>query len=304
MFSCVSPGLIQVEAVTEGGTEPFLFTWSVNGQTFGPTLSNTFELNASTTTLFGVEVSDANSCIANDNFTITLPDQPLDVLLTSIVNADCSGDPTGEIIVSAVGGYGGFQFAWSHDPNARDPFVTGLSGGRYVVTVTDANDCQDSLAVIVEEPMNDLLVAFENVVDVLCAGDSTGAAFANVSGGTEPYQYLWSNGDTTQLLSGVLAGDYTLSVTDGGGCMLESMVSIKEPAALALSFTTTDVACEGGSTGEAIAMASGGTEPYVYKWDINGTEIFSETATNLAPGSYPITVSDANGCEIEGASYY
>ena len=101
-----------------------------------------------------------------------------------------------------------------------------------------------------------------------CNGGSDGTVMANVSGGTAPYTYLWDNGQTTDSVYNLSAGDYNVTITDYNGCSSTSTATITEPIILTSSITSTnDVSCNGGSNGSAVVSASGGTAPYSYLWD-------------------------------------
>ncbi|MBK9336166.1 MAG: hypothetical protein IPM98_06100 [Lewinellaceae bacterium] len=128
---------------------------------------------------------------------------------------------------------------------------------------------------------------------VSCNGGSNGTATANASGGTMPYGYLWSDGQTTATATNLSAGTYTVTTTDANGCSAIATATVTQPAALGLSTSATPVSCNGGSNGTATANASGGTMPYGYLWSNGQT---TATAVNLSAGTYTVTTTDDNGC--------
>jgi hypothetical protein len=138
---------------------------------------------------------------------------------------------------------------------------------------------------------------------VLCNGGSTGSIDITMSGGTPNaagfgYQYIWSNGaNSTQDLSGLTAGTYTLTVTDGNGCIISESYTVTEPSALQLAFTSVNVSSYAGNDGLIDLTVSGGISPYTYYWS-NGSS--SEDLSGVEEGIYTITVTDANGCTIQG----
>ncbi|MBK6821431.1 MAG: SprB repeat-containing protein [Bacteroidetes bacterium] len=128
---------------------------------------------------------------------------------------------------------------------------------------------------------------------MLCNSGTTGTIDLTVSGGTLPYGYNWSNGSTTEDLTGLSVGNYTVTVTDGNGCTATLSIAIAEPVALALSETHTDVLCNSGTTGTIDLTVSGGILPYGYNWSNGST---TEDINSLSVGSYTVTVTDGNGC--------
>ncbi|KAF2340120.1 SprB repeat-containing protein, partial [Flavobacterium ginsenosidimutans] len=147
--------------------------------------------------------------------------------------------------------------------------ATGLSAGNYTVTVTDANSCSANANVIINEPT--ALTASISKTNVSCNGGTNGSAAVSVTGGTGAYTYLWApSGGTAATASGLIAGTYTVTVTDANLCQTTETVTIDEPAALTASTTKTDVLCSQADNGTATVTASGGTGPYTYSWSPSG----------------------------------
>ncbi len=145
-------------------------------------------------------------------------------------------------------------------------------------------------------PTNTALTLTATATNVLCNGQCTGTATSNPSGGTTPYTYLWSNGQTTQTATGLCAINYTVTVTDAGNNTATATVSITQPPALIASIpTSAGPLCNGQCNGSATASASGGTSGYTYSWNTTPVQT-TFNATGLCAGSYAVTVTDANGC--------
>ncbi len=132
-------------------------------------------------------------------------------------------------------------------------------------------------------------------INVNCNGDSTGSASVSASGGTTPYSYLWNSipNQTNPTASNLIAGSYTVTVSDSNACTSMDTVIISQPSPLLDSLTSIGVSCNGDSTGSATATVSGGIFPYSYIWNNNQT---TSTAINLAAGNYSVVVTDSNGC--------
>ncbi|MCK7460590.1 MAG: hypothetical protein MZU84_00090 [Sphingobacterium sp.] len=215
---------------------------------------------------------------------------------TSQVNELCFGDALGTATATPSGGIGPYTYSWNSAPVQTTQTATGLVAGTYIVTVTDANSCIKTASVTITEPS--LLVIATAKTDVACFGNATGSITATPSGGTGPYIYSWDTApvQTTATISGLIAGTYTVTVTDANNCTKTASVTISEPAsALSISTSQTNVICFGGSTGTATVTPSGGTAPYTYSWDTTPVQTTS-TAAGLAAGTYNITVTDANSC--------
>ncbi|PKP27983.1 MAG: hypothetical protein CVU02_02260, partial [Bacteroidetes bacterium HGW-Bacteroidetes-19] len=171
-----------------------------------------------------------------------------------------------------------------------------LAYGSYTVTITDANGCETSTSVDIDQP-EELVATITSTEDVDCFGQATGSINLTVTGGTLNYSYLWSNAATTEDISGLTAGSYDVLVTDANGCTAVAEVGIFQPdAALSATTSLTDVKCYGGNDGSAtVETVTGGTAPYTYEWPQGGTE---NDTLGLTIGTYVVTITDALGCEI------
>ncbi len=137
------------------------------------------------------------------------------------------------------------------------------------------------------------LILSSSQVNVLCNAAATGSIDLTVTGDVTPYTYLWTDGATTQDISGLFAGIYTVTVTDANACSKTISVTITEPAVLTLTETQVNVLCNGLDTGSIDLTVSGGVTPYNYSWTGGAT---TEDRSGLAAGTYTVTVADANVC--------
>ncbi|WP_242131768.1 LamG-like jellyroll fold domain-containing protein [Aestuariivivens marinum] len=280
-----SNGYAQVNV--SGGTAPYTYAWS-NGQTT-QTATN---LSAGT---YSVTVTDANGC--TDFASLTITDPPL--LTATAIGTEplCFGNSNGTAIVTPAGGTPGpgYTYLWSNGQTTQE--ATGLAAGSYSVTVTDANNCTATASVTIGQPT--ALDATTSKTNVLCNGAADGTGTINVTGGTAPYTYLWSNSQTTQTATGLAPGTYNVVATDANGCQISRNVTITQPTVLTLSTEFNEPQCyQGANGGTAKIYPSGGTAPYSYLWSDGQT---TQTAINLAVGTYTVDVTDANGC-TENAS--
>lgn len=213
-------------------------------------------------------------------------------------NETCAGDCNGQATASGSGGVSPYTYFWSDGQTTQT--ATNFCAGSYMVTVTDANGCTGSASVVIQAGAS---VTASATVDQheTCAGDCDGQATASGSGGTSPYTFMWNNGQMTQSVSNLCAGSYSVTVTDANGCSDIATVVINPGGTVT---ATADVVqhetCAGACDGVAIAIGSGGLVPYSFQWSNGST---NSSISGLCPGSYTVTVSDANGCsDVDGVT--
>jgi gliding motility-associated-like protein len=275
-------------ASATGGTAPYTYTWNNS--------ATTASITGVVAGTYSITVTDNNGCTSISSATVT---QPALLVAASVIdsNTTCNGLSNGGATASAIGGTIPYTYAWSN--SATTASITSVAAGTYSITVTDNNGCTDSASVTITEPV--LLVA-TTVVDsnISCNGLSNGGATASAIGGTTPYTYAWSNSATTASITGVVAGTYSVTITDQNGCTSISSSTITEPAILvAASVVDSNVTCNGLTNGGASASATGGTTSYTYAWSTStGSATIATTAsiTGVAAGIYSVTITDNNGC--------
>lgn len=270
--------------VASGGNLPYTFAWS-SGAGNQATATN---LCAGTYT---VTVTDASGCTQTTTVVI---DQPVTITVNvAQTNPSCAGLCDGSATASASGGTAPYTFQWNLPGNPTTPTVNSLCAGTYTVTVTDANNCQQTQTVTITEPP--VISISLNAQNVTCNGACDGSITANISGGNGgPYTVIWNDpaGQTTANASGLCPGTYTITVTDGNGCSNSAQATITQPAPLNVSATSAPASC-GECNGSAAVTVNGGTAPYTFLWS-NGATIGS--VSNLCAGVYTVLVTDANGC--------
>ncbi|NDD19715.1 MAG: hypothetical protein EBZ30_04990 [Flavobacteriia bacterium] len=279
---CFGDATGAISLAVTGGIPPYTYAWSSGALTASLT-----SLTAGTYTY---TVTDANLCSATGSITLTQPAASLTASLTT-TDVLCYGNATGAMDLAISGGTAPYGVVWSNAATTED--IGGLSAGIYTATITDAVGCTLSIVDTVKQPLAAITLTLSST-SIACNGGSTGAISLNVSGGTLPYSYSWSNGSSSQNLSGLTAGKYVVTVTDASGCSSKDSVTLVQNAALAVSLIQSNVDCFGGATGSLAAVVSGGQAPYSYAWTSGGT---SAIKSNLAAGTYTLTVTDAAGCQ-------
>lgn len=216
---------------------------------------------------------------------------PVEVNIDEVSAVSCFEGTDGSIDITANGGTGMLSYLWDNGVGLiEDP--ENLSAGTYTVSVQDANNCTEVASVDVTEPEEILVSTFSTGESMVDANDGT--ASVEVTGGTLPYMYLWSSGDTSDMIIDKSPGLYTITITDDNGCTAMADVSIDSiECSLSVTETITDPECAGDSTGAIRLEVSGGTDPITYNWE-GGS--FSGELNNLVSGTYEVTVSDAEGC--------
>ncbi len=277
-----SDGAIDLNSIT-GGTAPYTFLWST-----GATTQN---ISGITTGSYSVTITDDNGCQESFNFTVA---EPPPITITSNINdVTCNNGSNGNITLTSVaGGTGPYTFLWSTGAITQN--ISGLTTGSYSVTVTDDNGCQEVFNFNITEPTP--IAITSTLVDATCNGASNGSITLNsVSGGNGPYTFLWSTGATTQNVSGLATGPYSVTVTDDNGCEQVFNFNIDEPTPIAITSTLVDATCNGASNGSiTLNTISGGTGPYTFLWSTGAT---TQNISGLATGAYSVTVTDDNGCD-------
>lgn len=264
-----------------GGTAPYIYLWSNGGTT--PTIES-LAPGAYTAT-----VTDANGCTAVQTVTVNSFNCVFTATLTA-TNVTCVSAGNGTATVVLVSAALPVVYQWSN--LGFTSTVNNLVPGVYTVTVTDASNCSVIVSTTIGEPAP--LFANATATAVSAVGVNDGTATANPSGGVGPYTYLWSNLATTQTIVGLSVGNYMVTVTDNNGCttVQSTFVSAFNCSATAL-VNATNVTCAGASNGTASALMIGGTAPLTYLWN---TGAVTASIAGLSPGTYTVTVVDANGC--------
>ena len=232
---------------------------------------------------------------------IMIPNPEFELVSFTGTDNICNGDSIGTITVVVQNGTQPYIYTWSHgviDTSfSTTNTQTGLISGTYYVTVSDINGCSHTGSYTLHD-INPPIFITLTPQHVLCHGQSTGAIFSNVTGGTPGYTYAWTPlGGSSVNATNLPAGWYTLSVVDQAGCPKVDSAEVTEPATyVSVSLDTLEhVHCFGGSNGYIGINVINGTPGYTYLWSNFST---LEDAGNLQANTYTVTVTDANGCTI------
>lgn len=271
-----------VDVTAYGGTLPYSFQWS-NGSSTEDIIQvcggNNF-----------VTVTDVNGCTAATLYPVLEPAQLTSSITTT--NVTCFGAKTGTITVTPAGGTTPYEYLWNNFN--IDSSQSNVLAGTYVVLVTDSNGCHIYDSATITQPTQILVSGV--VTDAACFGAPSGAIDVTATGGTGTLTYAWNpGGATTEDLTGIAAGTYTLTVTDANGCIVSETFTVVQSSGLASNVAYGSPTCFNGTNGFIDLDITGGTAPYNYTWNTTPVQT-GHTAFNLAAGSYSVTVTDANNC--------
>jgi gliding motility-associated-like protein len=268
-------------ATVSGGVS---YLWS-NGQTTATAIN----LAAGS---YPVTVTDANGCTASTTATVTA--SAATTATATSTNETC-GQSNGTVTAVPNGACGtGFTFLWNTLPAQATITATGLAAGSYTVTVT-CNGCTTAASATITN-LAGPSVSITSMTNATCSM-SNASATATASGGTPNYNYQWSctPAQFSATMSNVLAGTYTVSVTDANGCVATNTTTLTSSPGITsqiIGFINEDC---GQSNGSATVSVNGGTAPYTYIWNTNPAQA-NATATNIPAGTYAVTATDAVGC--------
>jgi uncharacterized protein (DUF2141 family) len=278
---CFGNATGSIDLSVSGGTSPYTYSWSN-----GAVSQDISSLVAGT---YSVTITDSKGCTAILSITITQPAAPLSSSMVE-TNIDCYGNSTGAVNLSVSGGTLPYTYNWSNASLNED--ISGLLPGQYIVTITDNNGCTLKDTANLTQPLAPLSISLTKD-DADCFGAADGSIDATLTGGTTPYSYSWSNGESTEDIQNLIAGTYIVQVTDFNGCQVSADTIISQPQPIVLTSTQVDVLCYGAATGSINLLVTGGIAPYQYSWSNGAT---SEDVSNLVSGTYSVTATDANNC--------
>jgi gliding motility-associated-like protein len=277
--------------IVSGGTGPYSYNWSPGN----PTGDGTPTISGLVFGVYTAVVTDANGCTINSSVVVNEPRCNTFQASASSTNVTCFGGANGTATATPINGVGPFNFQWNSNPVQNNPVATNLNAGVYQVTVSDlSNGCVHIVNVTITQPTQLYATTTQNNVTVI--GGNNGSATVNPFDGAPPYTFLWSNGQTTQTINNLVAGTYSVTVTDLNGCATTNSVVINEPPCnnLTAAVYPTTVTCNGGSDGSASVNVLFSNNPLTYLWSNGAT---TPTISNLPAGAYSVTVTDSLNCQ-------
>jgi len=212
------------------------------------------------------------------------------VVLATTSQSTCSGQPGGAVQFQLMNGCAPYAYAWSNGASSGTG-TTDLFPGTYVFTITDA--LGKTVAPVVTIPGVPAVEATTTALPYNCSTGSNGSVTVTTTSGTAPFEYLWNDSTTNASLVNLLAGDYSVTITDANGCTLVDSVTMGTVGNLSLGINISPITCHGDSNGTATVQPIGGTAPFAWLW-ASGDD--TPMVDSLAGGSYVVTVTDALGC--------
>lgn len=268
----------KVKSIVSGGQTPYTYSWSN-----GVSIDSVKNLAPNK---YYLTISDVAGCLYNDSITITQTGIPS--IAFSVTPSTCT-NANGKVKSTVLGGQSPYTYLWNTG-GVKDSLVN-IVANNYTLTVTDSNGCAvASIATVSTTGMSSInMLKF----DPACQA-SNGSITATPIGGQSPYTYLWNTGGTSNSISNLNPGTYSVTVTDASGCTLSNSISIVNQSSPDVSFSATGLAYCGQNNGYILSSISGGKSPFTYSWN---TGAITPNIFNIDSGTYRLIVTDSNGCK-------
>jgi hypothetical protein len=285
-INCIGTATGKIAISVSGGIAPYTYLWND-----GATTEDRTNLTPGNYT---VTVTGCNGATASRTFTLNLVSNVPVITTDSLINLTCAtGSSSGKIYISVSNGVAPYSYLWNDGAITEDR--TNLSIGNYTVTVTGCNGIVATKAFVIGYSVNSPIITTDSIVNTTCSGlQANGKIFITVSGGLNPYTYLWSDGATIEDRQSLVAGNYTVTVTGCNGFASNKTFTVTMPTnnPIVTLDSTQNATCAGVANGFVYVTVSNGVAPYSYLWNDGST---SEDRPSLAAGSYTLTVTGCNG---------
>lgn len=279
-LNCMGGSTGAINTTVTGGTGTYSYWWGA-----GVTSANRTGLAAGT---YNVTVNDGNGCSATASAVIS-PYVPMTASSTQ-VNNSCYGDSSASINLTVNNGLAPYTYSWSNSATSED--IANLKADTYTVVITDNHSCTISRNMNITQPAFPIYLN-ATVTDATCGGYTDGAISISPANAAAPSTYAWNDGITAQNRTGLGAGNYSVTLTDNAGCQVNGSYTINEPDAIILMPVTSDVTCNGASTGGINLTVMGGNAPFTYAWNDAAA---TQHRTSISAGTYSVTVTDNHSC--------
>lgn len=273
-----------------GGNLPYTYVWNTGDTSKAIQNLSSGSYSATITDSLGCTIETLPLAIGNNNGNLSVD--------AIIVRDEHCNNTTGSINLAISGNQGTLSYQWNNGSTSSN--LNNLSAGNYICTITDSQGCSVIARGTVSNSSGALSINPFLISDEYC-GQQDGAIDLTTQGAMLPISYLWSNGATTEDLTGLSQGTYELTVTDGLGCSSISSYSIQNNTGSLASnlLSLTHEVCN-NSLGEINHFVTGGISPYSYQWSNGDT---SQNLANLSTGNYYCTITDSAGCQLLAGPY-
>lgn len=258
-----------------------------------------------------VQVTNGSGCIAVASTVITGPTQITDNSIITPITCSAAADAIIDLFPSGGSG-AGYTYTWNPVPGngQGNSQATGVGPGIWCVDITDGSGCVENYCYNITAPSP--IIITPTITEPLCNGDCNGIISVTVSGGYGGYIFQWLDGGgapigaNSSIINGLCAGNYSIQITDAGGCIQTLPFTLSEPNAISAPISSTDALCFGDCSGTATIAPVGGFPGYTQNWFNSTTGLLigqsGLTASNLCPGDFHAVVTDANGCNFQSAT--
>jgi len=286
-ITCFGASTGAIDLTVSGGSGNYTYSWN-NGAT-------SQDISGLAYGSYTVTVNDLTlGCSMTQTFNVNQPSPtpPFNVTIAA-TQISCYNGTNGSLASNLINGSAPFTYQWSGASSSTNPTISSLSAGVYNLQVIDGNGCIANASSTLTNPSEILLPYTQS--NVVCNGQNNGSIDVSPSGGTGALTFAWSPGSaTSEDLSGLASGSYTITATDTYGCSNTATIQISEPNPIAAQGTITNVSCYGSNNGSIVVSPSGGNGVYSYLWTPGGAT--SQNLTLIAGGSYSLVITDGNNC--------
>ncbi len=285
-ISCNGLANGSISLSVNSGAGPHTYLWTTGSS--GPSLSNLSVGN------YSVMVTDALGCYETRSFALS---DPYVISFGGVASPSCPDGVNGMATVNSSGcpcQFSTCTFLWDNGVTTKPN--NALTSGWHSIVINHPGGCVVTDSVWIPEPLP--IIVDTQIVQNNCFGENLGSIDL-LSSNYQPVIYNWSNGESTQVTDSLLAGNYSVIVSDARGCVDSLEFEITHPSELLLSTVVTNALCNGDANGEILIQGQGGTGDYTY-W-IN-QQITSSSNSNLTAGVYAVYITDENNCTSQFAN--